>query len=105
VGSFQATVPRGAEAAIAYSVFVSFWRQGYAQEMARCVIPHLFDTYGCPGLYAEIDTRNVGSIRLVESLEFQRRATTEDADFFKGATSDEHTYAITQEAWFTGPPP
>jgi len=105
VGSFQATVPHGAEAAIAYSVFPPFWRRGYAQEMARRVLGHLFETYGCPGLYAEIDTRNVGSIRLVESLGFQRRAVTKDADFFKGTTSDEYTYSITREAWNAGPSP
>ena len=104
VGSFQATVRKGTETAIAYSVFRPFWRQGYAQEMAHCIIPHLFEAWHCPGLFAEIDTRNTGSIRLVESIGFQRRATTRNADFFKGATSDEYRYSMTREAWYAGTP-
>ena len=67
--------------------------------MARCVISHLFQTYEQPRLYAEIDTRNLGSIRLVESLGLTRVATTQQADFFKGASSDEFTYSVTREDW------
>ena len=99
VGTFQATLPKGQEGSFAYVVFPSFWRQGYAREMASCLISHLFQTYDQPSLYAEIDTRNTGSIRLVESLGLTRIATTEGADFFKGASSDEYTYSISREEW------
>ena len=99
VGTFQATLPKGEEGAFAYIVFPSFWRQGYAREMADCVITHLFSTYDLPSLYAEIDTRNLGSIRLVESLGLTRVATTQQADFFKGASSDEFTDSVTREDW------
>ena len=50
-------------------------------------------------LFAEIDTRNVGSVRLVESLGLTRIATTQDADFFKGASSDEYKYSVSREDW------
>ena len=99
VGTFQATLPAGQPGSFAYVVFPSFWRQGYAQEMARCVIAHLFDSHDIPGLFAEIDTRNIASIRLVESLGLTRIATTQGADFFKGASSDECKYAISREDW------
>ena len=99
VGTFQATLPSGKAGAFAYVVFPSFWRQGYAQEMARCVISHLFRTYDQPSLYAEIDTRNLSSIRLVESLGLTRIATTQGADFFKGTPSDEYTYSVAREDW------
>jgi len=99
VGTFQATLPEGQAGGFAYVVFPSFWRQGYAREIAACVITHLFEVHCLPRLYAEIDTRNIGSIRLVESLGLTRTKTTQEADFFKGASSDEYTYSISQEEW------
>ena len=99
IGTFQATLPKNVEGSFAYIVFPSFWRQGYAREMATCVISHLFGTHNNPSLFAEIDTRNTGSIRLVESLGLTRTTTTQGADFFKGASSDEHKYSISQDAW------
>ncbi len=99
IGTFQATVPKNAPASFAYIVFPSFWRQGYAREMSVCVVNHLFETHAPPSLYAEIDTRNIGSIRLVESLGLTHVETTEGADFFKGASSDEFKYSVTSEHW------
>ncbi|MBM64962.1 MAG: hypothetical protein CMH55_01855 [Myxococcales bacterium] len=99
VGTFQATLPKGKAGSFAYVVFPPFWRQGYAREMARCVISHVFEAHQTTSLYAEIDTRNTGSIRLVESLGLTRTATTQAADFFKGASSDEYTYSVSREDW------
>ena len=99
VGTFQATLPKNEAGAFAYIVFPAFWRQGYAREMATCVLSHLFASHDLPSLYAEIDTRNTGSIRLVESLGLSRVGTTEGADFFKGASSDEYTYTVSRADW------
>lgn len=103
VGTFQATLPTREAGSIAYVVFPAFWRQGYAREMAARVITHLFQTYDNPSLFAEIDTRNLGSIRLVESLGLKRIATTHGADFFKGASSDEYKYSVTRQDWLARP--
>ncbi len=99
IGTFQATLPRGEEGSFAYIVFPAFWRQGYAREMAACVISHLFQAHDIPGLFAEIDTRNQASIGLVRSLGLERVATTHDADFFKGASSDESRYSLSRQQW------
>ena len=99
VGTFQATLPKGKPGGFAYVVFPSFWREGYAREMATCVITHLFEAHRMPSLFAEIDTRNTASIRLVESLGLTRIATTQGADFFKGESSDEYTYSVSREDW------
>ena len=99
VGTFQATLPKGQAGAFAYVVFPSFWREGYAREMATCLLNHLFEAHPLPSLHAEIDTRNIASIRLVESLGLTRIATTQEADFFKGASSDEYTYSVSREDW------
>ena len=99
VGTFQATLPHQAEGSIAYIVFPAHWRKGYARELATSVVTHLFEAFGVPSLSAELDTRNIASLRLVESLGMTRVATTRGADFFKGASSDEYRYQLTRKDW------
>jgi len=94
VGTLQATVLPNATAYIAYLLFPTFWKQGYAREGCRRVLDLLFEDYQVRTVLAEIDTRNAPSIRLVESLGFQCVATKRDADFFKGSTSHEYHYEL-----------
>ena len=73
--------------------------------MTDAMLHYLFDVHSLPSVYAEIDTRNIASIRLVESLGLSRVATTREADFFKGASSDEYKYAVSREDWLLLNPP
>ncbi len=43
---------------------------------------------------AEMDSRNLPSRKLVESLNFRQVAFKKKADFFKGADSDEYVYEL-----------
>jgi RimJ/RimL family protein N-acetyltransferase len=99
LGFFQATVRDDAPSDIAYIVFSAHWRQGTAREAGAAVIDHTFDRYPTPLLAANMDTRNVASIRLVEALGFKRTAFLPNADTFKGITSDEYRYELTRESW------
>ncbi len=99
VGTVQATVHADHTALLAYMIFPAFWRQGYAREGCARVLTHLFEDYRVNRVAAEIDTRNIASICLVESLGFARIATTPGADFFKGATSDEYSYELSASAF------
>jgi RimJ/RimL family protein N-acetyltransferase len=99
VGTFQATLPKKDEGSFAYVIDPSYGRQGYAREMVACGLTHVFETDEQPRLYAEMDTRNLGSIRLVESLGLTRVATTLGADFFKGSSSDEYISSLTRAQW------
>ncbi len=94
VGLLQATVSPDATAYLAYIVFPAFWRRGYAKEGCGRILDLLFGVYQVHTISAEIDTRNTASIHLIESLGFQRVATTLNADFFKGATSHEYRYEL-----------
>jgi RimJ/RimL family protein N-acetyltransferase len=62
-------------------------------------INHIFSRYPTPLLAANMDTRNLASIKLVESLGFKRTAFIPNADTFKGMTSDEYRYELTRERW------
>lgn len=84
------------EAWIAYFVFSASRQQGYASEALRRLLPALRDAYGIAKFNAEIDTRNVASIRLVESLGFVFTKHVKNADEFKGSISDEYHYSLPQ---------
>ncbi|HEY7415397.1 MAG TPA: GNAT family N-acetyltransferase [Ktedonobacteraceae bacterium] len=94
VGLLQATVYSDANAYFAYTLFPLFWKQGYAREGCKRVMDLLLKDYQVHLIMAEIDTRNVASIKLIESLGFQRVATKLNADFFKGSTSHEYRYEL-----------
>ncbi len=94
VGMLEATVFPNRSAYIAYTVFVPFWRQGYAREGCVRMLRHLLENYRVLVVVAEMDTRNAGSVSLVEALGFERVGTTLGADHFKGSVSDEHRYEL-----------
>jgi len=99
VGTFQATVRDDAPSDLAYVVIKPHWRRGIASEAGAGVIEHVFARYPTPLLAANMDTRNLASIRLVESLGFKRTAFIANADTFKGMSSDEYRYEMTREMW------
>ena len=94
VGMYQATVYPDRIADIAYITFIGSQGQGFAAEVCAEVIRHLGERYGVRVVGADIDTRNQASIALVGRLGFSHVHTTKDADFFKGASSDEHRYEM-----------
>ena len=96
VGRFQSTVRQDGTALVAYEFGRASWGQGFATEAGREVIEHLFDAYPVDRLIVEVDTRNVASMRLLERLGFQRGATKQNADFFKGLASHEFVYSLTR---------
>jgi ribosomal-protein-alanine N-acetyltransferase len=94
VGRFEATVRADRTASIAYLVLRRHWRRGYGQEATRAVILELRRSYAAGLVQAEVDTRNAGSTRLLESLGFERTEVVRGADTFKGAVSDEFRYQL-----------
>jgi ribosomal-protein-alanine N-acetyltransferase len=94
VGLYQATIYPDHTADIAYITFADHQGQGFAREACVEVIGHLGARYGVQVVGADIDTRNRASIALIEGLGFARVRTTRDADFFKGASSDEFRYEM-----------
>jgi [ribosomal protein S5]-alanine N-acetyltransferase len=94
VGTLEATVFPNRSAYIAYTVFVPFWRQGYAREGSARMLRHLLEDYRVLVVVAEMDTRNAASVSLAEALGFERVGTTLGADHFKGSVSDEHRYEL-----------
>jgi [ribosomal protein S5]-alanine N-acetyltransferase len=98
-GTLETTVYDKGTAIIAYMVFVPYQRRGIAAEACGRLLEHLFEDYRVGMVAAELDTRNAASIALVENLGLERVGFKKDADHFKGSTSDEYRYEITERVW------
>jgi RimJ/RimL family protein N-acetyltransferase len=101
IGVVQATVTADQPAYLAYLLAPAFWGYGYAQEACTRILRLLFDGYRVPAVRAEVDTRNQASWGLLERLGFTRTALRPAADYFKGSSSDEYSYDLTDAAWQT----
>lgn len=93
VAHFQAGVKADAPASVGYLVARPFQRKGYAFDGLKAVFTYLRDDLGVREVKAWVDTRNVASHRLAQKLGMVNVETIKDADFFKGATSDEFVFA------------
>ena len=78
-----------ATAYVAWLLGTMYTRHGYAREAMLRVLAHLRDDYRVREVHAEVDTRNLRSLRLAESLGFTRVTLVPGADHFKGTRSDE----------------
>lgn len=92
VGLVEATMHADATASLAYFVFSDHARRGYGVEGAGGVVDHLFESLHVRAVRANIDTRNLASIRLVERLDFLPEKLILQADYFKGSASDERVF-------------
>lgn len=90
---FQAGVKADAPASVGYLVARAFQRRGFAFEGLDAVFAYLRDALGVHEVKAWTDTRNTASHRLAQKLGMMNVETIKDADFFKGATSDEFVFA------------
>ncbi|MFS8066852.1 MAG: GNAT family N-acetyltransferase [Byssovorax sp.] len=97
VGLFEATVRPDATASLAYFVFSEHARRGDGVEGGGAVVDHLFESVRVGAVRANIDTRNLASIRLIERLGFVQKSLVIQADHFKGAASDELVFVRLEE--------
>lgn len=93
-GYVEATISASCSGQIAYILSPLFWKQGYAHEACRHLIIHLWQNYDISEIIAEVDTRNASSILLLQRLGFIHLDTRKNADFFKGSSSDEYVYQL-----------
>ena len=99
VGTLQATIEKKGKTYIAYEVFPPYWRRGIAREAVSTLVAYLFVAYAVQTVSAHIDTRNKASLGLLKALSFRHTETIEDADYFKGSSSDEHVYRLRKDDW------
>jgi len=94
IGTVEATLYPNRRANIAYVTFREFWRQGYSKEAIAALIAHLFKEWPVELIEIVMDSRNLASVRLAESVGAKRIEFTPRACFFKGSFSDEYRYEL-----------
>jgi RimJ/RimL family protein N-acetyltransferase len=73
--------------------------QGFVNEALEALIEFLFTQEKVHRIIADIDIRNVDSIRVVERLGFRREATFVENDYLKGEWCSMHLYALLSREW------
>jgi RimJ/RimL family protein N-acetyltransferase len=73
--------------------------QGFVNEALEALIELLFTQEKVHRIIADIDIRNVDSIRVVERLGFRREATFVENDYLKGEWCSMHLYALLSREW------
>jgi len=74
----------GASFEIGFTIATDFQRQGYAKEAASALIEYLIREVGAMRFIATPDSRNLPSIKLLQSLGFTQRPEKSWDEFFKG---------------------
>ncbi|WP_306625464.1 GNAT family N-acetyltransferase [Massilia scottii] len=74
-------------------------RCGYAREAVSRVITLLFAELGKHRLVATVDVLNLRAQRLLDTQGFRREGHYRENVFFKGAWSDEYSYALLRQEW------
>jgi ribosomal-protein-alanine N-acetyltransferase len=94
LGYVQFTVkPVEQRALVACFVFAPHRKSGIANEAIRALLQEVVANFRLVCVEAEIDTRNIASIALIEKLGFLRTRLVPHADEFKGVISDEYHYS------------
>jgi RimJ/RimL family protein N-acetyltransferase len=93
-GLAEATVYPNREANLAYFVFTSEQRQGFAVEATAAVIAHLRRDYGVHTFLIAADIRNVASHRVAERLGLERVGGPEPAGTLRGEPAFDYRYVL-----------
>ncbi len=84
---------------IGYILHPDVWGQGVATEALTAVIGHLFASHGDPALTADVDPRNVASIRVLSKLGFHETRRATRTWFIGGQWHDSIYYALRRDDW------
>ncbi len=98
VGYVQATVYRKRQLAmVAYHIFPAFWGQHLAREAVKGVVDKIGPEYDLKEIRAQIDPRNLASVKVVESLGFTVRGTVPAGRARTGPAEDD-LYVLSLES-------
>jgi len=80
----------------------AWWGNGYATEALRAVIHHCFETVGLNRLWADHDSRNIASGKVLLEAGMLYEGTARQCDVKKGHVVDKVSYAILKEDYSRG---
>jgi RimJ/RimL family protein N-acetyltransferase len=86
-------------ATLGYALNAAYWGQGYGREAANRVVEFGFTTLELHRLESDVDPRNVGSIKVLEGLGFQREGYQRERYFLNGEVQDAVLYGLLRREW------
>ncbi|MGI2035792.1 GNAT family N-acetyltransferase [Rhizobium panacihumi] len=89
------------QAEVGYVFHPDYGGKGYATEAVLAMISTGFETFGFHRIFARLDSRNRGSVGIVERLGLRREAHLVENDRFNGEWGDEYIYAVLAREWKT----
>jgi ribosomal-protein-alanine N-acetyltransferase len=86
-------------AEIGYALGRAHWGQGYMQETLKAVLTYAFEVLEFHRIEADVDPRNVASIRTLERLGFQREGYLRERWQVNGEIQDALFYGLLRPDW------
>jgi [ribosomal protein S5]-alanine N-acetyltransferase len=90
-------------ASLGYALNRACWGQGYGREAVGRVVEFGFTVLGLHRLEADVDPRNVGSIKVLEGLGFQHEGCQRERYLLDGEVQDAVLYGLLRREWRPGP--
>lgn len=82
---------------LGYILNKNFWGAGYAKEAVRKVLEFAFETLDVYRVEAEVDPRNLGSIRLLDKLGFSKEGLLPERWFLYDEWCDSALYGLLRQ--------
>ena len=86
-------------AELGYGLGSSQWGNGYMQEALKALLAYAFDELAMRRIEADVDPRNMASIRTVERLGFQREGYLRERWQVNGEIQDTLFYGLLRPDW------
>lgn len=101
IGSIRLSITNAATCTgdLGYSLSSAYWRQGLVTEAARAMLRAGFESLGLRRIWAECDTRNVGSYGVMEKLGMRREAHFRQDKAARDGWRDSYQYAILSDEY------
>ena len=90
---------RNSLGALGYFLARKHWGKGVAVEATRAFVGWAFSAYDLAKVYAQIDERNVRSVRVAEKLGMTREGLLKSHHAARDGRSDDVVYGILREQW------
>lgn len=86
---------------IGYALNKEFRGKGFVNEALVALVADIFTNHNVMRVIADIDVRNLDSIKVIEKLGFRREGTFIENDFCKGEWCSMHLYALLKREWLS----
>lgn len=91
--------PRHRRAELGYALRSDHWGRGLAQEAVALALDWGFRTLGLHRIEADIDPRNAGSRKLLDTLGFRSEGVLRERFFVEGQATDSELFGLLAEDW------